>query len=83
LRLVTQAPYWRPLVLSRPGRIVSRSSTVIARFVGSFARAGKYVAIGVRTPGMSPRSMAMPTSADTTLFDADFTLAGRSGRAPL
>ena len=27
---------------------------------------------------MSPRSMAMPTSAKMTLFDADFTLAGRA-----
>ena len=31
----------------------------------------------MRTSAISPRSMAMPTSAAITLFDADLTLAGR------
>ena len=32
---------------------------------------------------MMPRSIAMPTSAEMTLFDADLILAGRSRRVPL
>ena len=50
---------------------------------GSLASSGNQVTIGVRTPAISPRSMAMPTSAAIMLFDADFTLAGRAAVARL
>ena len=39
--------------------------------------------MGVSTPGISRRSMAMPTSAEMMLLDADLMLAGRVARAPL
>ena len=39
--------------------------------------------IGWRTSAMSLRSIAMPTSAEMMLFDADLMLAGRAGPAPL
>ena len=47
------------------------------------ASSGKKVTIGVRTPAISPRSIAMPTSAEITLLDADLTLAGRAAVARL
>ncbi len=44
---------------------------------------GKYAVNGVRTSSISSRSMAIPTSAAITLFDADLTLAGRGADALL
>ena len=38
--------------------------------------------MGVLTLAINPRSTAMPTSAEMTLFDADLMFAGRLARAP-
>ena len=73
------------LVVSRPDRIVRRSSIVILCLPGSrsFAMVGKYLTIGVSVPGRSRLSMAMPTSAEMMLLATDLTLAARVARAPL
>ena len=38
--------------------------------------------MGVSTPGSSLRSIAIPTSAEITLFDADFTFSKLVARVP-
>ena len=50
----------------------------MARFAaGARASCGRYVAIGSSTPLIIPRPMAMPTSTEMMLFDADLMLAKR------
>lgn len=39
--------------------------------------------IGASTPEIKPRSIAIPTSAETTALEADLMLAGRRELAPL
>ena len=75
--LLTHAPYCAPLVEASPDRIVNRSSIVMAclRVSGSARNSGNQRTMGVSTPGMSFRSMAMPTRVEITLFDADLMLA--------
>jgi hypothetical protein len=49
---------WRKVMLSQPG-------------VFSAAHSGKNLTTGSSTPAISLRSIAMPTSSDTTLLEAD------------
>lgn len=59
---------------------------MITRFAASFSAANifvKNVPIGASTPSINPRPIAIPTSAEITVFDADLMLAGRRAFAPL
>ena len=64
--------------------MVIRSSTVIACFAVSRFRvsATSSLPIGSWMPAMSPRAIAMPTSAEMMLFDALLRLAGVVARTP-
>jgi hypothetical protein len=69
-----------------PACIVSRFSMVMRRFslaASPVSIESKNGPIGWRTSAMSLRSIAMPTSAEMMLLEADLMLAGRAGPAPL
>ena len=70
--------------------MVSRSPSVISRTRGSASagtRSPSSAATGRATaasipPGITPRSIAMPVSVATMVFDTDLTLTGRSTGGP-
>jgi hypothetical protein len=66
--------------------MVNKSSIVILFFAASVVAprcSGKNLMIGSLRDFSWPRSTAIPTSVDRTLFEADFKLADSVERAPL